>query len=62
MAYQITSSLKATFAGNFARYRYANNPMGTQSFENGLHPDITTKYYLKNEKLLLRGIRSEPLH
>ncbi len=48
MAYQITSSLKATFAGNFARYRYANNPMGTQSFENGLHPDITTKYYLKN--------------
>lgn len=26
MAYQITSSLRATFAGNFARYRYANNP------------------------------------
>lgn len=48
MAYQITSSLQATFAGNFSRYRYANNPMGTRSVENGLSPDVTTQFFLKN--------------
>lgn len=48
MAYQITSSLRATFAGNIARYRYANNPMGTRSLENGLSPDVTRQFFLKN--------------
>ena len=48
MAYQITSSLRATFAGNFARYRYANNPSGTRSVENGLLPDQTNQFFLKN--------------
>ncbi len=48
MAYQITSSLRATFAGNFARYRYMNNPMGTRSAENGLYPDQTKQVFLKN--------------
>lgn len=48
MAYQITSDLKATFAGTFARYRYMNNPDGTRSVENGLTPDVTQKVYLKN--------------
>lgn len=48
MAYQITSALKATFAGNFSRYRYKNNPMGTRSVENGLYPDQTNRFYLKN--------------
>jgi hypothetical protein len=48
MAYQITSSLKATFAGNFSRYRYMNNPMGTRSVENGIYPDETRQVFLKN--------------
>lgn len=48
MAYQITSDLRATFAGTFSRYRYANNPMGTRSVENGLNPDITNQFFLKN--------------
>lgn len=48
MAYQILSSLRVSFAGNFSRYRYANNPMGTRSVENGLQPDQTNQFYLKN--------------
>lgn len=48
MAYQITNSLRATFAGNFSRYRYANNPWGTRSVENGLLPDQTNQFFLKN--------------
>lgn len=48
MAYQITSALRVSFAGNFSRYRYANNPMGTRSVENGLQPDQTTQFYLNN--------------
>jgi hypothetical protein len=48
MAYQITSSLRATFAGNFARYRYMNNPTGVRSVENGLYEDQYNTVYLKN--------------
>lgn len=48
MAYKITPSLTATFAGTYARFQYKNNPMGTRSFENGLHPDVTQTVYLKN--------------
>ena len=48
MAYKITPSVTATFAGTFARYNYKNNPKGTRSFENGLHPDTTQTVYLKN--------------
>ncbi len=48
MAFKITPSLTATFAGTYARYQYKNNPNGTRSFENGLHPDTTQTVYLKN--------------
>ncbi|MDE6311918.1 MAG: TonB-dependent receptor [Muribaculaceae bacterium] len=48
MAYKVTPSLTATFAGSFARFRYKNNPSGTRTFENGLHPDTTQTVYLKN--------------
>ena len=48
MAYKITPSVTATFAGTWARYQYKNNPQGTRSFENGLHPDTTQTVYLKN--------------
>ena len=48
MAFKITPSVTATFAGTFARYQYKNNPKGTRSFENGLHPDTTQTVYLKN--------------
>ncbi|MGN0219448.1 MAG: carboxypeptidase regulatory-like domain-containing protein [Muribaculaceae bacterium] len=48
MAYKITPSITATFAGTYARYQYKNNPQGTRTFENGLHPDTTQTVYLKN--------------
>ncbi len=48
MAYKITPSLTATFAGTYARYQYKNNPKGTRSFENGMYPDTTQTVYLKN--------------
>jgi hypothetical protein len=48
MAYKITPSLTATFAGTYARYQYKNNPNGTRSFENGLYADTTQTVYLKN--------------
>lgn len=48
MAYKITPSITATFAGTYARYQYKNNPNGTRSFENGLYPDTTQTVYLKN--------------
>lgn len=48
MAYKITPSITATFAGTYARYQYKNNPNGTRSFENGLNPDTTQTVYLKN--------------
>lgn len=48
MAFKITPSLTATFAGTYSRYQYKNNPNGTRSFENGLHPDTTQTVYLKN--------------
>lgn len=48
MAYKITPSLTATFAGTYSRYQYKNNAQGTRTFENGLHPDTTMTVYLKN--------------
>ena len=48
MAYKITPSLTATFAGTYARFQYKNNPRGTRSFENGLYADTTQTVYLKN--------------
>lgn len=48
MAYKITPSVTATFAGTYARYQYKNNPRGTRSFENGLYADTTQTVYLKN--------------
>ncbi len=48
MAYKITPSLTATFAGTYAKYQYKNNPKGTRSFENGLYADTTQTIYLKN--------------
>ncbi len=48
MAFKITPSITATFAGTYARYQYKNNPNGTRSFENGLYPDTTQTVYLKN--------------
>ncbi len=48
MAYKITPSITATFAGSFARFNYKNNPQGTRSFENGLHADTTQTVYLNN--------------
>lgn len=48
MAYKITPSITATFAGNYSRFQYKNNPRGTRTFENGLHNDTTQTVYLKN--------------
>ena len=48
MAYKITPSITATFAGTWSRYQYKNNPNGTRSFENGLYSDTTQTVYLKN--------------
>ena len=48
MAYKITPSITASFAGTYARLQYKNNPQGTRSFENGLYPDVTQTVYLKN--------------
>lgn len=48
MAYKITPSITATFAGTYSRFQYKNNPMGTRSIENGLYPDVTSRVYLKN--------------
>lgn len=48
MAYKITPSITASFAGTFSRYNYKNNPQGTRSFENGLYADTTQTVYLKN--------------
>lgn len=48
MAYQVTNDLRISFAGNFSRYRYVNNPTGVRSVENGLQPDKYSQFYLKN--------------
>lgn len=48
MAFKITPSLTATFAGQFSRFQYKNNPKGTRSVENGLYADTTQTVYLKN--------------
>ncbi|MDE5628866.1 MAG: carboxypeptidase regulatory-like domain-containing protein [Muribaculaceae bacterium] len=48
MAYKITPSVTATFAGQFSRFQYKSNPQGTRSFENNMYPDTTQTVYLKN--------------
>ncbi len=48
MAYKITPSITATFAGMYSKFQYKNNPQGTRTFENGLYPDTTQTVYLKN--------------
>ena len=48
MAYKITPSITATFAGMYSRYQYKNNPQGTRSFENGMYADTTQTVYLNN--------------
>lgn len=48
MAFKVTPSLTATFAGTIASYRYKNNPTGVRSYENGMSPDTATTVYLKN--------------
>ncbi|MDE6853951.1 MAG: carboxypeptidase-like regulatory domain-containing protein [Muribaculaceae bacterium] len=48
MAYKITPSITATFAGMYSRFQYKNNPEGTRSFENGMYADTTQTVYLKN--------------
>ncbi len=48
MAYKITPDITATFAGQYSRFQYKNNPQGTRSFENGMFPDTTQTVYLKN--------------
>ena len=48
MAFKITPSITATFAGTYARYQYKNNPKGTYTVENGMYPDSTLTVYLKN--------------
>ncbi|MDE6207131.1 MAG: TonB-dependent receptor [Muribaculaceae bacterium] len=48
MAYKITPSVTATFAGMYSRFQYKNNPKGTYTVENGMYPDSTTTVYLKN--------------
>lgn len=48
MAYKITPDITATFAGQYSRFQYKNNPQGTRSFENGMYPDTTQTVYLKN--------------
>ncbi|MBO4955541.1 MAG: TonB-dependent receptor [Muribaculaceae bacterium] len=48
MAYRITPSLTASFAGTIASYRYKNNPTGVRSYENGMMPDTATTVYIKN--------------
>ncbi|MDE7443820.1 MAG: TonB-dependent receptor [Muribaculaceae bacterium] len=51
MAYKITPSLTATFAGTVASYRYKNNPMGTRNYDNGTMPDTTQVVYYKNHRV-----------
>jgi len=48
MAYKITPSVTATFAGQYSRFQYKSNPKGTRSFENGLYADTTQTVYLNN--------------
>lgn len=48
MAFKITPSVTATFAGQYSRFQYKNNPQGTLSVENGLYADTTNTVYLKN--------------
>ena len=48
MAYKITPSVTASFAGTYARFQYKSNPKGTRSFENGMYADTTQTVYLNN--------------
>lgn len=48
VAYKVTPSVTASFAGTIASYRYKNRPQGVRSYENGMSPDTITTVYLKN--------------
>ncbi len=48
MAYKITPSLTASFAGTVSQYLYKNRPTGVRSYENGMMPDTAQVVYLKN--------------
>lgn len=48
VAYKITPSLTASFAGTYSRYQYKNNPTATRSYENGIAPDSVSTLYYKN--------------
>jgi len=48
LAYKITPSITASFAGTIAQYQYRNNPMGTRSYENGMKEDVNQQVFLKN--------------
>ena len=48
MAYKITPSLTASFAGTYSRSQYKNNPTGTRVIDNGMYEDVSNTVYLKN--------------
>ncbi|MDE7473859.1 MAG: TonB-dependent receptor [Muribaculaceae bacterium] len=48
MAYKITPSLTATFAGTYSRSQYKNNPTGTRVIDNGMEADVSNTVYLRN--------------
>lgn len=48
LAYKLTPSITATFAGTYSKSQYKNNPTGVRAFDNGMYADTTTTVYLKN--------------
>ncbi|MCM1448778.1 MAG: hypothetical protein NC082_00390, partial [Clostridiales bacterium] len=48
MAYKLTPSLTATFAGTWSRSQYKNNPHTTRVIDNGMEADVKSRAYLKN--------------
>lgn len=48
LEYKPTSDWTLSFAGTLGEYYYANNPDGTQSWENNLEPDRHEKVHIKN--------------
>ena len=48
MAYKITPSLTASFAGTYSRAQYKNNPNGTRVIDNGMVSDVSNTVYLRN--------------
>ncbi len=48
LAYKITPSVTASFAGTLSQYQYRNHPTGVKSVENGSSDDLFETVYLKN--------------